>query len=1143
MLTCAPLLLALLLRDDLRGDPAALRAQVDQLAPAPERPLLLAAIALRAGEPGRARRELPEPSADDDVDAVAAALRRLAAKMERGWFPGAGSGPMDPAPAPDELTALADPDGADARLLVLLVRDLLAPAFDLRSFATDLGRGFEVPGVRDLVEADLRTAVQAAATSHQGTAVAAARRLEADLTARAGDFDRTDALLERLLRQEARLGDACSVAADHLLAADRLATPGSHPELLGLALGANPPRARPAPRPEAALGHLDLAERTFTEARAPSGLAAVALRRAALAADADGTVALRLLDQARRLADDAGDTGLVQVADTHRALTSARVGRRIDDGAAAAIVQWATTDGSRSLARGLAHLAAVQAGVWSDAGRFVPARDALRFATDLAAGLEIVDDVEQFGRSLADLYARASHPGAAIVLNQLELAEAAVGPLELATWSGLVERAAASLRDAVGLADPDLVEQSAAQLSQLLDQPADVPDVFRDQLRAVVSSGLQEATVLAPLYRGRRARLAGRTEEAATWFDRSWAAVPADAGGDLMRLIVLSTTRRLAEAREVLARLDGALAPELVASIAVAIDDPGRARAALAALEEAGEPTTEWDRLAVQAEAARKLGDPHRAVEVGSRAMDRFEDRLAALSRDVLRSAATDVSDVAAMYLDLVLAHLDLATQDGVEHHVADAFVASDRGRSLAFGAALGADGVDPSTRAWLRAGAEWASAYEQTVAVVRQPPERRPPAVDLRRHLAEVERGLDTAESALERARPGFLATRRRPAPPVDPAALAAALPDGTLLVQYHAFDDDLVVWTLTRDRLDVHRQHHRWDDLTGTIRRFHEACAVPGRPPSERDGPGRDLGGLLLDPIAAQLDVHPRVVIVPYGGQFVLPFHLLPFAGDVLGSTHAVSLVPAASLVPHLARRVVATGRTAPVVVGDPAFAPDRALAALPGAAVEALAVARLLGTTALIGPFATEPAVRSALAGAPVVHLATHGRVLDDAPNSGEVALAGDDSLTVADLLGIDIAARLVTMSACDTGRGRATLGGDVVGLTRALLLAGARNIVVSLWPVDDQTAALIMTRFYERLVGGTDIAASLALAQQDLRRLTPDERQAAFRALGERVGVDPAAATPATSRGWHSAGAEPLADPDHPHPWGPFVHIGI
>src|SRR5260370_28156698 len=62
-----------------------------------------------------------------------------------------------------------------------------------------------------------------------------------------------------------------------------------------------------------------------------------------------------------------------------------------------------------------------------------------------------------------------------------------------------------------------------------------------------------------------------------------------------------------------------------------------------------------------------------------------------------------------------------------------------------------------------------------------------------------------------------------------------------------------------------------------------------------------------------------------------------------------------------------------------------------------------------------------------------------------------------------------AELVTLSACETGLGEGVGGEGYLGFAQALFAAGARSVVLSLWPVDDPSTALLMTRFYQNLLG--------------------------------------------------------------------------
>jgi CHAT domain-containing protein len=81
-----------------------------------------------------------------------------------------------------------------------------------------------------------------------------------------------------------------------------------------------------------------------------------------------------------------------------------------------------------------------------------------------------------------------------------------------------------------------------------------------------------------------------------------------------------------------------------------------------------------------------------------------------------------------------------------------------------------------------------------------------------------------------------------------------------------------------------------------------------------------------------------------------------------------------------------------------------------------------------------------------------------------------LAGhDDAIVTAEaLVGLDLSKlELAVMSACETGLGDVAGGEGVFGLQRAFHLAGTRNVVASLWKVDDAATAVLMGLFYRNL----------------------------------------------------------------------------
>ncbi|MFT3698367.1 MAG: CHAT domain-containing protein [Kofleriaceae bacterium] len=195
------------------------------------------------------------------------------------------------------------------------------------------------------------------------------------------------------------------------------------------------------------------------------------------------------------------------------------------------------------------------------------------------------------------------------------------------------------------------------------------------------------------------------------------------------------------------------------------------------------------------------------------------------------------------------------------------------------------------------------------------------------------------------------------------------------------------------------------------------------------------------------------------------------------------------------------------------------------LPGTGQEADEVEKTFkGLTEYRGDKATETAIK-ALHGPKILHLATHGFFLSDEPTkksrSAEpapavvgmfmqqapqqtgaenpllrsgLALAGanklqsgdeDGILTSMEASGLDLwGTKLVVLSACDTGNGTVTNGEGVYGLRRALVIAGAEGLVMSLWQVDDFATRDLMAGYYARLKAGKPRSDALRDIQREI-----------------------------------------------------------
>jgi CHAT domain-containing protein len=118
---------------------------------------------------------------------------------------------------------------------------------------------------------------------------------------------------------------------------------------------------------------------------------------------------------------------------------------------------------------------------------------------------------------------------------------------------------------------------------------------------------------------------------------------------------------------------------------------------------------------------------------------------------------------------------------------------------------------------------------------------------------------------------------------------------------------------------------------------------------------------------------------------------------------------------------------------------------------------------------------------------IHLATHSLVDELHPDRSAVVLTSEGDLSedgllhATEVMELDLDCDLVVLSACESGRGRLSSGEGIIGLSRAFLIAGARSVVVSQWPVSDISTAQLMKDLYQYLVKGTGTPVALREAK--------------------------------------------------------------
>jgi CHAT domain-containing protein/Tfp pilus assembly protein PilF len=309
--------------------------------------------------------------------------------------------------------------------------------------------------------------------------------------------------------------------------------------------------------------------------------------------------------------------------------------------------------------------------------------------------------------------------------------------------------------------------------------------------------------------------------------------------------------------------------------------------------------------------------------------------------------------------------------------------------------------------------------------------------------------------------------------------------------------------------------------DDIGVRSRSIFEVTPTNRQPqnPTEKL---QQLHKILITPIADLLpkDPNERVIFIPQESLFVVPFPALQDEqGKYLIEKHTILTAPSIQVL-DLTRKQKQNGQRAAkdvLVVGNPTMPKIQIgelvskLDSLPGAETEAIQIAEFLNTEALTGSKATKTAVMQLMQKARIIHLATHG-LLDDFKGfgvPGAIALAPsgkpddaiDGLLTAGEIFDMKLQADLVVLSACDTGRGNIT-GDGVIGLSRSLISAGVPSVLVSLWAVNDNSTAFLMTEFYRNLQQKPDKAVALRQAMLTAMKQYPNPKQwAAFTLIGE------------------------------------------
>jgi CHAT domain-containing protein len=334
------------------------------------------------------------------------------------------------------------------------------------------------------------------------------------------------------------------------------------------------------------------------------------------------------------------------------------------------------------------------------------------------------------------------------------------------------------------------------------------------------------------------------------------------------------------------------------------------------------------------------------------------------------------------------------------------------------------------------------------------------------------------------------------------------AALPESTVLLEYVVANPRSYCVVISRRSVRIVPLRGR-TELEALIAPYVEGLKSRHVQKSE----GRQLYAALLGPIAEAAG-HRSIVVVRDGPLHLLPFEaLIDMSGRYVVQTKMILYVPSATafyLLHQQQESGVPRRPTAFLAVGGVPYSqsllnrqgvsrgdsPSRTLGDLPSSMDEVRAAIDALGrrrAKVLSGTEATEAEFKSAgLDRYPVIHLAVHGFADKAIPDRAALAMLSDAAkgedglLQASEIVQLRLKAALVVLSACETAVGTLQGQDGVANLSRAFLFAGARNVVSTLWPIEDESSLYIMKRFYIHLAAKKSVPLALAAAKRDLIR---------------------------------------------------------
>lgn len=356
--------------------------------------------------------------------------------------------------------------------------------------------------------------------------------------------------------------------------------------------------------------------------------------------------------------------------------------------------------------------------------------------------------------------------------------------------------------------------------------------------------------------------------------------------------------------------------------------------------------------------------------------------------------------------------------------------------------------------------------------------------------------------------------------------------LDDDSILLEYALGEERSYLWVVSKTGFSSYELPKR-ADIEAAARKFYDFMTIPSLRirTNKAAKAGNELSQMLLGQVASQLG-NKRLLIVADGVLQYIPFGALPdfnsgFSHPLLVNHETLTLPSASTFAVLRNNKNIPSPTKTLAVLADPVFGQEderfqskptklslqtkqrsvigenqtssslvteQLFPRLPSTRNEADQIASLVNPVNQIQKFgfsaSRQAVLEPEMSQYRIIHFATHGILDAEKPERSGMLLSVINEqgelqrslLSTPDVFNLQLSAELVVLSGCRTGLGKQIKGEGLIGLTGGLMYAGAKRVVVSLWSVDDQATAALMSRFYQGILKeGLSPAKALREAQ--------------------------------------------------------------